>query len=295
MRKIKIVTDSCSDLKKSIREKYDIDYLQMFTVRDAKETPASLDWEYYSPKELYDTIRDGNRVTTTQVPAVNFETGFKKLLDEGFDIVYIACSSKLSGSVNTGRKVAEEMLKDYPDAKIRCVDSFNASAGEGLVAVKGALLRDEGLSVDEIADKLDELKNNVNQFVTVHSLNALKAAGRVKASSAFFGNLLGVKPILVSDKNGDNIAIKKVKGRLNSLEEIVSLTVDGIIPGDNEFIYVVHADCEDEAKEVEKLLNEKLPDVKVEIGYIGPIIGASIGADAIGIFCWGKSCERFTV
>ncbi|MEE0843360.1 MAG: DegV family protein, partial [Ruminococcus sp.] len=79
------------------------------------------------------------------------------------------------------------------------------------------------------------------------------------------------------------------------LEEIVNLTVDGIIPGDNEFIYVVHADCEDEAKEVEKLLNEKLPDVKVEIGYIGPIIGASIGADAVGIFSWGKSCERFTV
>ncbi len=119
MRKIKIVTDSCSDLKKSIREKYDIDYLQMFTVRDAKETPASLDWEYYSPKDLYDTIRDGNRVTTTQVPAVNFENGFKKFLDEGFDIVYIACSSKLSGSVNTGRKVAEEMLKDYPDATIQ--------------------------------------------------------------------------------------------------------------------------------------------------------------------------------
>ena len=278
MRKIKIVTDSCSDLKKSIREKYDIDYLQMFTVRDAKETPASLDWEYYSPKDLYDTIRDGNRVTTTQVPAVNFENGFKKFLDEGFDIVYIACSSKLSGSVNTGRKVAEEMLKDYPDATIRCVDSLNACGGEGLVAVKGALLRDEGLSADEIADRLDELKNNVNQFVTVHSLNALKAAGRVKASSAFF-----------------NIAIKKVKGRLNSLEEIVNLTVDGIIPGDNEFIYVVHADCEDEAKEVEKLLNEKLPDVKVEIGYIGPIIGASIGADAVGIFSWGKSCERFTV
>ena len=294
MRKIKIVTDSCSDLKKSIRDKYDIEYLQMFTVRDAKETPASLDWEYYSPKDLYDTIRDGNRVTTTQVPAVNFENGFRKFLDEGFDVVYIACSSKLSGSVNTGRKVAEEMLGNYPGAKIRCVDSLNACGGEGLVAVKAALLRDEGLSVDEIADKLDEVKNNVNQFVTVHSLNALKAAGRVKASSAFFGNLLGVKPILVSDKNGDNVAIKKVKGRLNSLEEIVNLTAEGIIPGDNEFIYVVHADCEDEAKEVEKLLNEKIPNVKVEIGYIGPIIGASIGADAIGIFSWGKSCERFT-
>lgn len=295
MRKVRIVTDSCSDLKKEIREKYDIDYLKMNTVKDGKETTASLDWEYYSPKDLYDTIRGGKRVTTTQVPAQRFEDGFKKLLDEGYDIVYIACSSKLSGSVNTGVMVAKEMLKDYPDATIRCVDSLNACGGEGLVAVRGAVLRDQGLDANAIADKLDEEKNNVNQFVTVHNLNALKAAGRVKASSAFFGNLLGVKPILVSDKNGDNIAIKKVKGRLNSIEEIVNLTADGIIPENNEFIYVLHADAEDEAQEIVKMLNEKIPGVKVELGYIGPIIGASIGADALAIFCWGKSCERFSV
>ena len=47
--------------------------------------------------------------------------------------------------------------------------------------------------------------------------------------------------------------------------------------------------------EVVDLLKEKIPGVKIEIGYIGPIIGASIGADAVGIFSWGKSCERFTV
>ena len=208
--------------------------------------------------------------------------------------MYIAWSSKLSGSVNTCEMVAKEMLKDYPDAKICCVDSFNASGGEGQVAVKAALLRDKGMNAEEIAAELDKVKNNVNQFVTVHSLNALKAAGRVKASSAFFGNLLGVKPILISDKNGDNIAYKKVKGRLNSIEEIVNLTADGIIPEDNEFIYVLHADCEDEAQEVVDLLKEKIPGVNIEIGYIGPIIGASIGADALAIFCWGKSCERFT-
>lgn len=295
MRKVKIVTDSCSDLKKEIRDRYDIAYLQMYTVRDGKETPASLDWEYYSAKDLYDLIRDGKRVTTTQVPAVNFEKGFKEFLDAGFDIVYIACSSRLSGSVNTGKMVAEEMLKSYPEATIRCVDSLNASGGEGLCAVKGAELRDQGLNANEIADKLDELKNNVNQFVTVHSLNALKAAGRVKASSAFFGNLLGVKPILVSDKNGDNVALKKVKGRYNSIEEIVNLTADGIIPEDNAFIYVLHADCEDEASEMVSMLQDKIPGVKIETGYIGPIIGASIGADALAIFCLGKSCERFSV
>lgn len=295
MRTVKIVTDSCSDLSKDLRDKYGIDYLQMNTVKDGVETRASLDWEYYSPKELYDTIRDGNRVTTTQVPAPEFEEHFRKWAKEGFDIVYIACSGKLSGSVNTGKVVAEQIMQEVPGAKIFSVDSLNASGGEGLVAIRAAVLRDEGLSAEEIVAKLEPERNNVNQFVTVHNLKALKAAGRVTASSAFFGNLLGVKPILISDKEGCNVAIKKVKGRFNSMQEIVDLTADGIENPETQTVMVLHSDCEDEAKELVKMLEAKIPGVKTYIGYIGPIIGASIGADALAIFSWGKPVDRFVV
>lgn len=295
MRPIKVVTDSCSDLTKELREKYNIDYLKMNTVKDGEETPASLDWEYYSPQDLYNTIRDGNRVTTTQVPAPTFEEFFKKWLDEGFDIIYLACSGKCSGSVNTGKVVADELLKDYPDAKIASIDSLNASMGEGQVAIKAAKLRDQGLSFDEIVEQTMAVRNNVNQFVTVHNLNALKAAGRVKGSSAFFGNLLGVKPIIISNPEGDNIPIKKAKGRINSMQEIVDLTVEGIEDVENQEILVAHADCLEEAEEVVEMLREKLPKAEIVLGYIGPIIGASIGADAIGIFSWGKNIDRFGV
>lgn len=295
MRPIKVVTDSCSDLTKELREKYNIDYLKMNTVKDGEETPASLDWEYYSPQDLYNTIRDGNRVTTTQVPAPTFEEFFKKWLDEGFDIIYIACSGKCSGSVNTGKVVAEELLKDYPDAKIASIDSLNACMGEGQVAIKAAKLRDQGLDFDAVVEKTMAVRNNVNQFVTVHNLNALKAAGRVKGSSAFFGNLLGVKPIIISNPEGDNIPIKKAKGRINSMKEIVDLTVEGIEDVENQTILVAHADCLEEAQEVVEMLKEKLPNAEIVLGYIGPIIGASIGADAIGIFSWGKNIDRFGV
>ncbi len=292
MRPIKIVTDSCSDLTKELREKYDIEYLKMNTVKDGEETPASLDWEYYSPQDLYNTIRDGNRVTTTQVPAPTFEKFFKQWLDEGFDIVYIACSGKCSGSVNTAKVVADELLKDYPDAKIASIDSLNACMGEGQVAIKAAKLKNDGLSFEEVVEQTEAVRNNVNQFVTVHNLNALKAAGRVKGSSAFFGNLLGVKPIIYSDTHGDNIPLKKVKGRFNSLEEIVNLTVDAV-EDENQEILVAHADCQDEAEEVVQMLKEKLPKAEIILGYIGPIIGASIGADAVAIFSWGKNVDRF--
>ena len=295
MRPIKVVTDSCSDLTKELREKYNIEYLMMNTVKDGEETPASLDWEFYSTQDLYNTIRDGNRVTKTQVPAPTFEEFFKKWLDEGFDIIYLACSGKCSGSVNTGKVVADELLKDYPDAKIASIDSLNASMGEGQVAIKAAKLRNQGLSFDEIVEQTMAVRNNVNQFVTVHNLNALKAAGRVKGSSAFFGNLLGVKPIIISNPEGDNVPIKKAKGRINSMQEIVDLTVEGIEDVENQEILVAHADCLEEAEEVVEMLKEKLPNAEIILGYIGPIIGASIGADAIGIFSWGKNIDRFGV
>lgn len=295
MRPVKIVTDSCSDLPKELREKYGIDYMMMNTVKDGKETPASLDWEFYSPKELYDSIRNGERVTTTMVPPSEFQKYFRAELEKGNDIVYIACSSKLSGSVNVGKVEAENILKDFPGAVICCVDAINAALGEGIMAIKAASLRDEGKSAKEIEAAIMPIRNNVNQFVTVHNLNALKAAGRVTGSSAFFGNLLGVKPIIISDKVGNNTPIKKAKGRLNSLKEIVALTADAVEGIDNPTIYIVHADCEDEAKDVAEMIREAIPGANTYITYIGPIIGASIGADAIGLFSYGKSIERFTV
>ena len=295
MRKVKVVTDSCSDMIKELRDKYSIDYLMMNTVRDGKETPASLDWEFYSPQDLYDTLRDGNRVTTTQVPAQTFDKKFREYLEEGWDVVYVGCSSKLSGSVNTASVIAKELLNDYPDGKIVVVDAINACMGEAQVAIKAAKLRDQGLSAEEIADQVNAVRNNVNQFVAVDSLNMLKAAGRVQGDDSYFGNLLGVKPIIISNTVGDNVPIKKVKGRVKMLEELAQLTVDAILDPEDQEILIAHADCEEDALELKELVEEKIPSANIYIGYIGPIIGASIGADAIGIFCWGKNVDRFPV
>ena len=222
MRPIQILTDSCSDLSGELLEKYNIDYCKMNTVYEGKETPASLTWEYYTPKALYDIMRAGNRVTTTQVPPQVFMDKFTEYLEKGMDIVYVACSGKLSGSVNTGSVIANELKGKYPDADIRCIDSLNACVGEGMMAIYAAQLRDQGLSAADIEAKVLDSRKLVNQIVTVDSLDTLKRAGRVKASAAFFGNLMGVRPILISDANGNNAPIKKVKGRANSMAEIVN-------------------------------------------------------------------------
>lgn len=288
MKSVKIITDSCSDLSKELLEKYDIDYAKMRTVCDGKQTEASLLWEYYTPKELYDQIRNGVHVTTTQVPPEEFVRIFDKYI-ENYDIVYIGCSTKQSGSVNTAAVIAKQYKEKYPESSIYCIDSLNASIGEGMLAIKAAELRDEGKNAEEIYSNINAIRNNVCEFITVHTLEYLKRSGRVKATAAFFGNLMGVKPILISDANGVQTPIKKVKGRMNSFNELVSLMAENIVDSENQTIYLVHADCD--PSEVEALKDLTLSKIKCKEVlplYIGPIIGASVGPDTIGLFAFGK-------
>lgn len=289
MRKIQVLTDSCSDLSGELLEKYGIDYCRMNTVYKETETEASLLWEHYSPRELYDIMRGGERVKTTQVPPEEFQRVFKRYLDDGCDIVYIGCSSKQSGSVNTARVVSKKLLENYADARISCIDSLNASMGEGMLAIRAAELVAQGLSFDEVEKEVLAARKRVNQFVTVHSLDALKRAGRVKASAAFFGNLMGVKPILISDAEGDQTPIKKVKGRMPSFREAVALLKEAIVDPESQTVYIAHADCSEAELEVmKKLIRESIPCREIVCVYIGPIIGASIGPDAIGIWAFGR-------
>ena len=289
MRNIKILTDSCSDLNGELLEKYNIDYARMNTVRDGVETEASLTWEHYSPKELYDIMRGGNRITTTQVPAPEFMRIFTKYLEEGFDIIYIGCSLKQSGSVNTGRIVANGLLKNFPGARIECIDAKRASLGEGILAIYAAECLQAGDDYDTIVSKVLGKRNNVNQFVTVNTLEWLRKAGRVKGSAAFFGNLMGVKPILIADADGEQTPIKKVKGRAVSFTTLADSLNEVIDNPSEATVYVAHADITDAELEVlKKLIKEKINPKEIVILYIGPIIGASIGPDAVGIWGFGK-------
>ncbi len=286
---IKVLVDSCSDLNGKLLEKYDIDYARMNTVYNGVETEALLTRTPEELKALYDIMRKGERVTTTQVPVEEFYRIFRLYLEQGFDIIYVGCSTKQSGSVNTGFMVAKELLSEFPDRKIECIDSLNACAGEGILGIYAANLVKEGKSFEEVVETVKAKRNNVIQYVTVHSLDALKRAGRVKGSAAFFGNLMGVKPILISDAEGVQTPIKKARGRAASFNEMVNMLSENIENPEEQIVFVAHADCPAEEVELmKKLITEKIPCKEIETVYIGPIIGASIGPEAIGIWGMGK-------
>lgn len=286
---IKIIVDSCADLTGELLKEYDIDYARMNTVYEGRQTKASLTWEYCSPKELYDIMRKGDRITTTQVPVDEFTRIFKLYLEKGYDIIYIGCASKQSGSVNTGYVTAKGLLRDYPERRIEVIDALNACIGEGMLGILASELNRQGKSFDEIVETVKARRNNVNQFCTVHTLDFLKRAGRVTASKAFFGNLMGVKPVLIADADGTQTPIKKAKGRVGSFEEVVNLMAEAIEDPEEQYIYLAHADCsEEEVSMLKEMTMRKINCKGIIPIVIGPIIGASVGPDTIGLWAWGK-------
>ena len=286
MKDFIVLADSTCDLDKETREKYGIDYVAMNYVIDDTEYVASLDWESHSAKEFYDLMRSGKRVFTTQVPKNVYYDKFKEALDDGKDIVYISCSSALSGSINVAKLVADELKNEYPDAGIYCIDSLISSLGQGYLLIEASKKRVEGMSAVDTAKHIEDIKLCVNQCGTVASLEYLRRAGRVKASKAFFGNLFGVKPIIISDRKGQNYAYKKAKGTANARVAIGEHLVEAA-NGLYEDLYISHADCLEDAE----LLKEEILKLgafkNVHIGIIGPIVGASVGPGTVIGFCYG--------
>ena len=295
MNKFAIIGDSTCDLTTEQRKAHNIDYARMlvsWTDKDKKlqERHADLDWKEYSVKEYYDILRDGYRIITSQVTEQEYDEVFGRHLKAGEDILYIACSSGLSASLKLAERLwNEKYSKQYPNQRLIIVDSLLSAMGQGLMLLYAAEQRDKGASMDDIAKFLEENKLKYNQAATVESLEYLKRAGRVKASAAFFGNIFGVKPMLISDAKGVNYAIEKVKGRRNALIRLAEMIRDTVENAEDQVCYVEHADAKQEdvdlvVAKIKEMCNFK----EIVVQYLGPIIGCSTGPGTFGIYYFGK-------
>lgn len=271
MKNYVILTDSCSDLPKELREKYGVEYLPMRILYGDKDIPADLDWGEISFEQFYALMRDGVRIKTSQVNASEYVAAFEKYAGEGLGVLSISCSSALSSSYKGSIVARDEVKAKFPDAEIICIDSRNSCAGLGQLCITASKLRAEGKTLAETAEYIEKNKQRMNQFCTVESLAYLKRAGRVSATSAVFGGLLQVKPIIISDVNGQNGAIEKVKGRKNSFERLVTLFAEAYEDDPYQQLVIAHADCYEDALTLKKMLEERLKEKagEIEIRKIG--------------------------
>ena len=237
--------------------------------------------------EFYNKVRAGGVAKTSAVNPDTFAIAFEQLLKEGKDILYLGFSSGLSTTYNSARIAAESLKADYPDRKILLVDTLAASAGVALLLDLVNEKKNNGATIEEAAKFAEEIKLNICMWFTVDDLVYLKRGGRISPSAAFFGNMLGIKPVLHVDNEGHLVNVQKIRGRRMAIETMAAKCNETLRRDFPAVAYISHADCINDAKELANILETKY-GVKTEvITDVGAVIGAHSGPGTLALFFVG--------
>lgn len=287
MYKFEIICDSSSDLPENLKNKYDIITVPFYISFDSNN--------YYkenmdiSVTEFYEKLKSINNLPKTSTPSVyDYENIFRKYLEADKDILCICLTSKFSGSYQSALTAANILKDEYKDKKIFILDSFQATAGEGLIVLEAAKMRESGLCIEEVYKNTDTLKKSSFLVCTVDSLEYLQKGGRIGKVSSITGNLLNIKPI-ISLEEGELLPYTKVRGRKKALNELVNIIINFTKNDTDNFEYaVLKADCYEDSEYIKALLIQNNINVTLPVFDVGSTITAHIGPSAIGICCVKK-------
>ena len=289
MRDYIIMTDSCCDLSQQEVEELDLTVLPLSFTIEGKTLLNTPDHADLSPEEFFKKIAEGADCTTAAVNVGQFTDAMEKVLDEGKDILCICFSSALSTTYQSACIAASDLREKHPGAKIIVIDSLSASRGQGMLLYRAVReRREKGLDIDALASYVDSIIQSQDHWFFVDDLNHLKRGGRVSATAALVGTMLGIKPVMHTDSEGRLTPVSKARGSKAALRALVDKMEElGIEPEKNQPVFICHANCPDYVEYVKGPLKERFNVTDVRADFIGPVIGAHTGCGTLGLFFVG--------
>ena len=284
-----LLTDSSTDLTKDLRERFGVDdYLPgCITWPDGTTHDSTLDWEEISAQDFYMSMGKDSMYTTGIKNIEIQEAFFEKYLKQGKDILNVSLSHALSNTFDSCRKAAENLKEKYPDRKIICVDSLRYSAGDGLLVSIAGDMKNNGASLEEVAEWLENNKHRCHQTGTVDDLKFLAKMGRCSNVSAFMGSLINIKPIAEFNRDGMNQIITKVTGYKKLYKAMIEYMKATIEP-EPKRIFVSHSFRKAQWLEFQKLVAEEFPSAEIITTTVNMANGSSIGPGMLVAFYMGK-------
>lgn len=242
-----------------------------------------------SASEFYNQLREGKSSTTMQINSFEFVQAIEPLLKQGNDVLHIAFSSGLSGTYESCERGAADLRERYPDRKILVIDTLSASMGEGLLTYYADENLKAGLTIEDNAAWIESHKLQLCHWFTVNDLMHLHRGGRVSKASAIVGSLLNIKPVLHVDNEGHLKLVSKCRGRAASLDALVQkLKETAHADIAEQMVFISHGDCLEDAEKLADKLRREAGVTKIQIHYVGAVIGTHSGPGTIALFFLGS-------
>lgn len=278
-----IMTDTSANLPSDLAAQNDITVIPFpYFVNGARHT--CLDTEGFDGKTFYGAMREGAEVTTSQINPQNYLDVMRPVLEGGEDILFVGMSSGISGAYHCAELAAEELRTEFPERKIRLVDTIGASLGEGLLVLRAVQEKLAGVCLDEVYEKLMYLRHRLCNIFTVDDLKYLRKGGRLSNLSFIVGTLLQIKPLLKGNEEGRIVAFAKLRGRKKALEELARRYDEYVVDAEEQTIGIAHADCPEDAAYLCELLRRNHPPKEIlTVGY-EPVTGSHVGPGTLALF-----------
>lgn len=278
-----IFTDSSTDLPAEWIARYELEVVHLhLTVSGKEEDPKTQDIHTF-----YDRLRNGEVASTAAPSPGEYAERMEKYLQNGQDILYIGFSEALSATCNNAKVAMEDLAPRYPERKLYAVSSLCASTGHGLLVLLAAKQREAGKTIEEVRDYTVETVPHLCHWFTVDDLMFLKRGGRISATTALMGTMLGIKPVLHVDDEGRLINVSKTRGRKASVAALFDKVKATAIEPSTQLMAICHGDCIEDATGLAERLKNELSVPEVIISPTGVVIGAHSGPGTLAVFFLG--------
>ncbi len=280
---VRIIVDSGCDIEPQEAKKLGLTIIPLKTMFGDEEF---LDGVTISHNQFFEKLIESEQMpTTSQAAPFEYEEKFKEVKEAGDGAVCITISSKLSGCYQS----ANIALDGYEDA-VTVVDSNNVCIGEQILTLYACRLRDEGKSAKEIAEELDEKKNNIRLIALLDTLEYLKKGGRISAAAAMAGAVLSIKPV-IAIVDGEVAVLGKARGSKNGnnmLKELVKKEggIDFDMPLSLAYSGLSDAMLQKYIEDSKELYEGQTDSLR--ISTIGSTIGTHAGPGAIAVSFFTK-------
>jgi len=276
MPKVAIVTDSTATLSQDVVQKFGFYVAPQQIIWGTEGFRDGVDVQ---PQQFYERLKSSKEnPRTSQASPGTFKEIYETALKTADALLVIVLSSGLSQTYNS----AILAKHDLPNAKIEVVDTRVISASMGFMCVVAAKMLADGKSLEEAKKKVENMIPNANLIFTVETLDYLHRGGRIGGAARFIGNVLNFKPVL-NLKDGKVDALERVRTKKKAVEYIINTVAERVEGKGPLHLAAIHANVEDEAKELLAIAVERLKPVDAHITPLSPSIGTHTGPGTVGL------------
>lgn len=278
MSPVRIVTDSTHYLPEHVVAAHPFDVVSLYVNEGGSTTRES---DLTDLDAFYDRLRGDHDLPTTSQPSLgDFLAVYEPILARGEDVVSIHITAGISGTIETARQAAAEVVAAHPGRRIEVVDSDTAAGGLGMVLLGALGAAEGGADVDAVVARTVETSKLQQIWFAVDSLDHLRRGGRIGPAAALLGGALKIKPILTMKTVITPVERVRTWGR--AFERLVEYAGELREAGSDTWL-IQHVQVPEQAAELEERGTEVFGHPPYCISEIGPVVGAHVGPGLLGV------------